>query len=113
MSNIIIIIVAYGIDYHYSLTICISTSIYIYVLDSIQVKKQNVSLAMLKELKERCPNITELELIKMNLPHISGDDLPRSLQCLKITHSFLAPGWLIGNTKSNVLPNIRYLDLTG
>ena len=60
---------------------------------SINWMKHNLSNAMLKELKERCPNMKTLTLIKSNLSSVSAEHLPCKLQELCITSCFLPPKW--------------------
>ena len=75
-------------------------------------KKSSLSDAMLKELRERCPNISTLELVKVNLTNVSVECLPPRLERLGVISSLFPCGWFRPATDAEVLPSLRQLDLS-
>ncbi len=67
---------------------------------------------MLRDLKERCPNMRELTLIKSNLSNVSIENLPYKLKILTITHCMIPPGWFSNVIKEEVLDDLENLDLS-
>ena len=71
-----------------------------------------MSDAMLQDLRERCPNMSTLELIKTNMSNVSIDNLPQKLTTLIITRSMIPPRWFQHLNKENFLPDLQVLDLS-
>ena len=95
---------------------CWKSSSVIYVSFSAtktQMNKSVLSDAMLIDLKERCPHISELKITKTNLSDVSLTSLPIGLQMLSLTHCYIPNGWfrLLSDNKE-ILANLRQLDLS-
>ncbi|XP_064606850.1 F-box/LRR-repeat protein 12-like [Liolophura sinensis] len=75
-------------------------------------KKQVLSSAMLRELKDRCPSIQTLCLYHCFTKNIDAVDLPSSLSTLVIKKSIWEPKWLELVLKKNTLPNLTHLDVS-
>ncbi|XP_064626149.1 F-box/LRR-repeat protein 12-like [Lineus longissimus] len=80
-------------------------------------KRATISNAMLDELRERCPNITELCLSHTNLNTSKGVEskrFPPKLKVLKIQHSQVpcCMTWLSGGKEGSLLPELQELDFS-
>ncbi|GFS01569.1 F-box/LRR-repeat protein 12-like [Elysia marginata] len=73
-------------------------------------KRFAVSDAMLKELGNRCPNLSLLHLDSCNTENITVESLPSSLNSLAVTSSSWQPRWL--EDKQQYIPNLKSLDLS-
>eukprot|EP00061_Rhincodon_typus_P006282 g26769.t1 len=83
------------------------------VLHSIK-KHESLTEALLLEIGKRCPNLSELRLIEMNLRGISYECLPQSLLSLELTHCEIPLHWFRVAAMSNgthVPPCIRNLEV--
>ena len=78
----------------------------------IKWKKSTLSDAMLKELRERCPNIKTLELMMVNLTNVSVECLPPKLTRLCVTSSLFPCGWFKAIGDGPVLSSLQRVDLS-
>lgn len=75
--------------------------------------KDSVSDALLRDLRDRCPNLKELEIGYVNASNISVESFPPTIRSLVLSHSFVPCGWFKILTKNaDVLPNLTTFDLT-
>lgn len=75
-------------------------------------KKNNLSIAMMKELSDRCPKITHLELVKANLSTVPANTIPSTLTTLTITNSLIPNGWFKEMCEGRLLPRLEEIDLS-
>ncbi|XP_043551074.1 F-box/LRR-repeat protein 12-like [Chiloscyllium plagiosum] len=83
------------------------------VLHSIK-KHESLTEALLLEIGKRCPNLSELRLIEMNLRGISYECLPPSLLSLELTHCEIPLHWFrvaAVSHGSRAAPCIRNLEV--
>jgi len=73
-------------------------------------KKSSISDSMLKELSNRCPNLTVLHLQDCKTENISVENIPSTVKELSISKSSWKPRWLKDQQK--YLTNINSLILT-
>jgi len=73
-------------------------------------KKSSMSDSMLKELSNRCPNLSVLELQKCNTENIDYENIPLSICDLGITFSSWKHRWL--KDKEHHLPKLTSLTLS-
>ena len=72
--------------------------------------KNNLSEAMLTDLKDRCPNIRELEVIENHFTQIPLKVFPPKLKVLRLKSCYIPGGWF--SSCDQYLPQLEVLDLS-
>uniref|UniRef100_A0A914UHW8 F-box domain-containing protein n=1 Tax=Plectus sambesii TaxID=2011161 RepID=A0A914UHW8_9BILA len=75
-------------------------------------KRLTVSPALLKELEERCPLLTELHLVNAKMDNIALDQFPERLTSLNFVGSVMSFDFLASLTNANILPRLTAIDLS-
>ncbi|KAK3089550.1 hypothetical protein FSP39_004516 [Pinctada imbricata] len=73
--------------------------------------KHSLSPAMLQDLRERCPNLKELQMYHCNIDNIECTMLPTSLEKL-VFHGCYWPCHWLQNDSNKHLPKLTYIDLS-
>ncbi|XP_070563828.1 F-box/LRR-repeat protein 12-like [Ptychodera flava] len=76
-------------------------------------KTECLSNAVLQDLKERCPNLSHLEIMEANFNSLDASTLPSSLTSLVLQYCELPKQWFKDlSTDDSLLPKLQCLDLS-
>lgn len=80
---------------------------------SLDLKKSTISDAVLKDLKERCPNLKQFEISHANLSSVNLASFPTATNTLILTNCLMPSGWFEWLSNSNCPQfKLTHLDLT-